>query len=108
MENSKHHEAVTLVIQLDARDNVGVLARSVPDGGAVQVGDQVFVLPEALGLGHKLALRPIAAGTKILKYGASIGSATSAIRVGEHVHLHNIQSDYLPTHILTEGQKFEN
>lgn len=108
MEHFKHNETVTPVIQLDPRDNVGVLARSVPAGGAVQVGDQVLVLSEALGLGHKLALRPIDAGMKILKYGASIGSATSAIRVGEHVHLHNIQSDYLPTHILTEGQKFEN
>jgi hypothetical protein len=38
----------------------------------------------------------------VLKYGVSIGSATADISLGEHVHLHNIKSDYTPTYALTE------
>lgn len=61
---------------------------------------------ETLGLGHKIASRDIAAGEKIVKYGAPIGSATTAIPAGEHVHLHNMKSDYLPTFTLEEGRLF--
>jgi len=56
-----------------------------------------------LPIGHKVAARAIAAGEKILKYGAPIGSATAPIAAGEHVHTHNVQSDYLPT-VLRENQ----
>ena len=45
-------------------------------------------------LGHKLARRPIAPGEKVRKYGAPIGTATRAIAAGEHVHVHNLASDY--------------
>jgi altronate dehydratase len=58
----------------------------------------------AVPLGHKIAARPIAAGEKIIKYGVPIGSATRAIAQGEHVHTHNLQSDYLPTFIRGEGE----
>ena len=47
-------------------------------------------------------MRHIAAGEKVLKYGAPIGSATRDIGQGEHVHLHNMRSDYLPTYTLDE------
>lgn len=39
--------------------------------------------------GHKLAVRALAAGEEILKYGWPIAVATCAIASGEHVHLHN-------------------
>lgn len=42
--------------------------------------------------GHKIALRPIAAGEKILKYGQVIGQATAAIAAGDHVHVHNVEA----------------
>ena len=56
-------------------------------------------------LGHKLARRDIAAGEKIVKYDAPIGSATAAIRAGEHAHVHNIKSDYTPTYHLEDVRK---
>ena len=64
------------------------------------VGEQTIVCEASLGLGHKIAARDIASGEKIIKYGAPIGSAIRDIRMGEHVHLHNIQSDYIPTYTL--------
>ena len=42
-------------------------------------------------------MRTIAAGARIVKYGAPIGRATRDIAPGEYVHTHNMTSDYLPT-----------
>ncbi|MDR1060826.1 MAG: altronate dehydratase family protein, partial [Clostridiales bacterium] len=41
-------------------------------------------------MGHKIALRPIAAGENVVKYGYPIGAATRAIAPGEWVHTHNV------------------
>jgi len=35
-----------------------------------------------------------------------IGSATRAIKAGEHVHLHNMKSDYIPTYTLEDEHRF--
>ena len=43
--------------------------------------------------GHKYALRDIAAGENVIKYGMPIGHATCAIRKGEHVHVHNVATN---------------
>ena len=48
-------------------------------------------LKSAIPLGHKFALRDIAGGREVIKYGETIGVATSVIRRGEHVHLHNVE-----------------
>jgi len=93
-------------ILLSPGDNVVVLARSIPAGATVRIDGKAFQITRALGLGHKLAARAIGAGEKIIKYGAPIGSATRAIEPGEHVHLHNIRSDYLPTFTLEQGREF--
>ena len=93
-------------IQLSPADNIVVLTRSVPSGGEVSLGGRPIRISRPLGLGHKLAVRDIRAGEKILKYGVPIGSATCDIAVGEHVHLHNMKSDYLPTFTLEAGREF--
>jgi hypothetical protein len=95
------------LIELSPRDNVLILARGLRGGETCVIAGQAFVLDLALGLGHKLASRPIRAGDKILKYGAPIGSATRDIARGEHVHLHNMKSDYLPTFTLDPGEKYD-
>ena len=43
--------------------------------------------------GHKYALRDIAAGENVIKYGMPIGHATCPIRKGEHVHVHNVATN---------------
>jgi altronate hydrolase len=40
--------------------------------------------------GHKVAVRDLAAGAPIRKYGQVIGVATAPIAAGEHVHTHNL------------------
>ena len=43
--------------------------------------------------GHKYALRDIAAGENVVKYGMPIGHATRAIAKGEHVHVENVKTN---------------
>ena len=43
--------------------------------------------------GHKYALRDIAEGENVIKYGMPIGHATCSIARGEHVHTHNLATN---------------
>ncbi|MEJ1156711.1 UxaA family hydrolase [Prosthecomicrobium sp. N25] len=93
------------LILLSPDDNVLVLRARLRAGEAVAIEGRQVVLGADLGLGHKLARRAIGAGEKILKYGAPIGRATTAIAPGEHVHVHNVASDYTPTHTLDAARR---
>ena len=92
--------------RLSPLDNIVVLSRSAEADTTIEVDGQRLRVAGSLGLGHKLALRPITAGETILKYGVPIGSATRDISAGEHVHVHNMKSDYLPTYTLDDGRLF--
>lgn len=76
-------------------DNVATAVRDLAAGERAQVsgcGETGAVeLKSAIPLGHKFALRDIAGGREVIKYGETIGVATSVIRRGEHVHLHNVE-----------------
>ena len=85
-------------ILLHPEDNVLVCCRPADTGEIITVGKESIVLMQAVELGHKVARRALHKGAKIMKYGASIGSAVQAIRPGEHVHLHNMKSDYIRPH----------
>ena len=98
-----HHDMLSEesgLLRIAEQDNVFVLMRPLSAGDQLRLGGRTVVCETALGLGHKVAARDIAAGEKIVKYGAPIGSAVRDIALGEHVHLHNIQSDYIPTYTL--------
>ena len=43
--------------------------------------------------GHKYAVREIKSGENVIKYGMPIGHATRDIKVGEHVHVHNVATN---------------
>lgn len=88
------------LLLLSPGDNVVVLREGLPAGTVLALGGALVRLPDTIDRGHKLACRPIGPGEKVLKYGAPIGSAIRPIAVGEHVHLHNIRSDYTATHIV--------
>lgn len=92
------------LIVLDPADNVAVVRCRIDAGERYWLGDAAWVAAAPLPLGHKVALRAISAGEKIRKYGAPIGSAICGISAGAHVHVHNVRSDYTPTHHLLEQQ----
>lgn len=82
------------LLLLDPKDNIAVLKRSVKVGNLLSVPCGNFSMSTSLDMGHKVAVRRIAKGEDVLKYGAPIGFAAVDIALGEHVHLHNITSRY--------------
>jgi hypothetical protein len=83
-------------IVLAPGDNVATLLRAMPEGSVLRIRQGAAVIElaaaEAIAMGHKIALGPIAAGAPVLKYGTPIGEARVAIAAGTHVHVHNLQS----------------
>ena len=94
------------LLLLHPDDNILVARRDIAAGERVELDGESFVIPFAVELGHKLARRALAPETRVLKYGAPIGSMKSAVARGEHVHLHNLRSDYISstTRGGTDGQ----
>ena len=92
------------LLRLHADDNVLTVIAPLLAGETVRIDGTAFTISDALQIGHKVAARAITAGAKVFKYGAPIGSATRDIAPGEHVHTHNLRSDYLPT-FLREDQR---
>lgn len=91
------------LILLSPGDSVYVLRDQIAAGEAVMVGGVSVTFAQAIGLGHKIARLPVAEGEKVIKYGAPIGRASRAIPTGDHVHVHNLVSDYTPTYALNTG-----
>jgi altronate dehydratase len=80
------------VIVISDRDNVATALEPLEAGRPLTVGGRTVVVREAIPSGHKVALRPIAAGDAVIKYGGSIGIATADIDQGALVHAHNVES----------------
>ncbi len=76
------------IIRLHPEDSV-VIARATLLPGA-PVGDNVLAT-QRIPAGHKVAVRAIADGEPIRRYGQIIGFASAAIAPGEHVHVHNCE-----------------
>lgn len=82
----------------DSHDDVAVTIKDVLSGEQVLIkaidGQDVTRITayENVPLGHKISIRDIKDGTKVIKYGHAIGVATQYIPTGAHVHIHNIQS----------------
>jgi len=74
------------VIRLHLDDGVLIARSSLPPG--MVVADGVTTL-ERIPAGHKVAIRPIALGEPIRRYGQIIGFATVPIAPGQHVHTQN-------------------
>ncbi|MGO9457341.1 MAG: UxaA family hydrolase [Acidimicrobiales bacterium] len=47
---------------------------------------------ESIPLGHKVALRDLAAGAEVIEYGVPIGVLTQPVSAGSLVHVHNLRS----------------
>lgn len=93
------------VILLHPNDNILVCVAHIYLGDNIFIGDEPVRVNSEIEVGHKLARHALAIGDKIFRYGAPIGSMTQAVAKGEHVHMHNMQSDYIPSHTRTRQNK---
>ena len=84
------------IVVLNDADNVATSL--VPLEAHVQVQVELdgerraITVLDAIPFGHKLAIRPLAAGDAVLKYGEVIGCASESIEPGRWVHVHNVES----------------
>jgi altronate hydrolase len=82
---------VNPVIVISAADNVATALEALTPGTVLAAAGSVTVR-DPIPRGHKIALRAIAAGASIMKYGNPIGIAAADIPAGAHVHTHNVSS----------------
>ena len=87
------------VVLHDAKDTVAVavvegikagteLNAWVMDEDKTLAGKAIQDIP----IGHKVALKNMAVGDTVWKYGVDIGKVVAAIKAGEHAHVHNIKT----------------
>lgn len=97
--------APAALILLHPDDNVMVCVAQIRAGDTVPIDREAVTSAADIGVGHKVARRALRSGEKIIKYGAPIGSMSEDASKGEHVHLHNMRSDYIPSHTRTRQNK---
>ena len=74
------------------RDNVATALQRLEPQRRLEIGGLTVTVIDAIPPGHKVALRAIAPGEAVIKYGSPIGTASEAIAAGAHVHTHNVAS----------------
>lgn len=85
------------MLVVDAADNVATTLGPLKAGAAVTVDRHgtrhTVVLADDIPFGHKFALEAIGEGAQVRKYGVVVARATCAIATGQHVHVHNVESN---------------
>ena len=62
--------------------------------GWIMEEDKTLNLPTIsdIPIGHKVALKNLAEGDTVIKYGVDIGRVIAPIKAGEHLHVHNVKT----------------
>lgn len=87
-----------LALKVDDLDNVAtIFANGIVDGTQVEVRDkkgnsEIITVHGDVPYGHKIALKDLAPGEHIMKYGECIGAASHPIAKGDYVHIHNLDA----------------
>ena len=83
----------------DAKDTVAVVVvEGVKSGmslnGWIMDEDKsaAVVARQDIPIGHKVALKDMAPGDTVIKYGIDIGKVVAPIKQGEHLHVHNVKT----------------
>jgi (2R)-sulfolactate sulfo-lyase subunit alpha len=83
----------------DTRDTVAVVVVEGVKAGTALHGwimdeDKSSTLQarQDIPIGHKVALKDMAVGDTVIKYGIDMGKVVAPIKAGEHAHVHNIKT----------------
>lgn len=87
------------IVLHEAGDTVGVAVVEEIKAGTelnawVMDDDEVITVfaRQDIPIGHKVALKDMAVGDTVYKYGVDIGKVVAPIKAGEHAHVHNIKT----------------
>ncbi len=95
------------LLLMSPEDNCLIARTALARGEVVAIDGLPVTLVQNIQIGHKVARRALAVGDKVLRYAALIGSITAPVAIGEHIHTHNLASDYIPTFTLgQDGHHF--
>lgn len=94
------------LILLSPQDNCLIAGARLEAGTALDIEGERVMLAKTIDLGHKVARHALSKDDKVLRYGAVIGHVTGPVARGEHLHTHNLESDYLPTYTHDAGHEF--
>lgn len=81
------------ILVIHDRDNVAVTISDIKKGEWISCGTIGLTALEDIDKGHKIALRDIAAGEDIMKYGFAIGKAAAPVKAGQWLHTHNVKTN---------------
>jgi altronate hydrolase len=95
LQIAKVPTAENSAIHLNSADNIAVARVPLAPGNEIRVDGNVVTVRDAVPAGHKIALKPIAAGENVVRYGQMMGRARGAIEPGQHVHTHNVTYEEL-------------
>jgi altronate hydrolase len=79
-------------VRIHPADNVVVATMDLPAGHGVEAEGRRVALREEVPAGHKIALRDLAPGEPVVKYGFPIGVVTEPVPAGGWVHSHNLRT----------------
>ena len=67
----------------------------MPLTGLILDEDRTITLEctQDIPIGHKVALKDLAVGDTVIKYGVDIGKVVQPVRKGQHAHVHNIKTN---------------
>ena len=74
-------------LKINPADNVAVAINALSAGTALNVDGEEITLVADIPAGHKFALRDIAEGENVIKYGFPIGHARHAVSCGAFLDL---------------------
>ena len=81
------------LILVHEHDDAAIALADLSRGETYQVAGQSVTLLDDIPVGHKVALRDISSGDNVIKYGNPLGHATQDIRIGQHIHTHNMATN---------------
>ncbi|MEJ6626405.1 MAG: UxaA family hydrolase [Actinomycetes bacterium] len=85
------------ILILNENDNIAVSLVDLDIGEVLGQDGLNLTIQNRIPRGHKVATKAIAKNEGVIKYGERMGHATSNIKLGEHVHTHNVLGDRLST-----------
>ncbi len=101
-------------LRIHEDDNVVVAINTLEAGTVVDLGDVQATASEEIPVGHKMAIKDIACGEPVIKYGFRIGNAKEDIKTGQWIHTHNVKTalgdllDYTYEPVEYEEKKTED
>ncbi|MGO9239810.1 MAG: UxaA family hydrolase [Bryobacteraceae bacterium] len=82
--------AENAALRLHRADTVAIARTRLAVGQVIRPGEDDVRVQEAIPAGHKVAIRAMAQGEVVRRYGEAIGRASQPIAPGQHVHTHNL------------------